>query len=207
MKRVRSARSGLMGESDMASSILANMRKSPAVSVLVVRCADSRSCDQTHYCPPWPDTPLRRGTPCFASTSDRGSVRCTSPGVHLPRRQMSGQTCPNMGALTTENVSTPLVLQLSDFNQCVEETIAGSVDCDAVAKDEVGCWLATAQLRPIFNVVQHQRSPVEQIDNLLDHGNLPWRQLKPSIQSVDDLVSDPLGGLRVKIARWRFEGL
>ena len=120
---------------------------------------------------------------------------------------MSGQTCPNMGALTTENVSTPLVLQLSDFNQCVEETIAGSVDCDAVAKDEVGCWLATAQLRPIFNVVQHQRSPVEQIDNLLDHGNLPWRQLKPSIQSVDDLVSDPLGGLRVKIARWRFEGL
>ena len=36
MKRVKSVTSGLMGESDLASNILANILKSPAVSVTVV---------------------------------------------------------------------------------------------------------------------------------------------------------------------------
>ena len=59
--------------------------------------------------------------------------------------------------------------------------------------------LATAELRGILDVVEHQGSSMQKIDNLPDDSRIGWRYFEPDVQCVDDLVTDTLGRQRVEI--------
>ena len=59
--------------------------------------------------------------------------------------------------------------------------------------------LATAELRGILDVVEHQGGSMQKIDNLLDDSRIVWRYFEPDVQCVDDLVTDTLGRQRVEI--------
>jgi hypothetical protein len=176
MKRAKSVTSGLVGEADLASINLANIRKSPAVSVgLVSQLNLKQSCWKSGL------TVVNHAQIllfCRAVQVVGPREIVALPNVQVLKFTFSGLTASlrlkRKTTLTAKDIHAQLAVQLPHFRQGAQKTVSGRVYCLHCPKDHVDGWLATAEVRRVFNVIEHQRRSMQKVDHRFDHERVIW---------------------------------